>query len=372
MIGIARGPEPAGLKTTRAYHLSRGILAWEANGAALPDDFAFKGYEIAKEALYQAQHQKCAYCETKGRLRYSPTEHFRPKDGAARDLGARPADGPTRWDPQRYWWLAWTWENLLYACPACNGVKANRFLLVGPPLPPLSLDLHREDVALVDPCRDEPLAHVQWAPSEATRRLERRHWEWQPVAVGAKGGGTISALGLLESDLSVLVTDELRRHVLPKVEAVERLVGSGDPLGAEAMWATLIAETLFDGAPYAAARWSALTYLQSPRGGSPLSTLPAPPRPGRHDPPTIPEGLPPAPAGIPEAAWLRLLAGEQLDDALVMILHAAPMTAGALHGLIRSPPTDCRWSLATLNARLSALISAGRLVNGPGETFSTP
>jgi len=51
-----------------------------------------------KKALEKHYHSKCAYCE-----QYSErwdVEHYRPKSV--------------------YYWLAYSWDNLLYACPTCN------------------------------------------------------------------------------------------------------------------------------------------------------------------------------------------------------------------------------------------------------------
>ena len=50
---------------------------------------------------------KCAYCEKK--LLDSPKhiEHYRPK--------------------KIYYWLAYSWDNLLLCCPTCNSIKLNKF-----------------------------------------------------------------------------------------------------------------------------------------------------------------------------------------------------------------------------------------------------
>lgn len=58
--------------------------------------------KLALEELYQ---NKCAYCETK--IERWDVEHFRPKS--------------------IYYWLAYSWDNLLLACPTCNGYKNNHF-----------------------------------------------------------------------------------------------------------------------------------------------------------------------------------------------------------------------------------------------------
>ena len=58
-----------------------------------------------KKALEELYHNKCAFCETN--VERWDVEHFRPKS--------------------LYPWLAFSWDNLLLACPTCNGNKSNHF-----------------------------------------------------------------------------------------------------------------------------------------------------------------------------------------------------------------------------------------------------
>ncbi len=58
-----------------------------------------------KTALENLYLNKCAYCET--RSERWDVEHFRPKS--------------------IYYWLVYSWDNLLFACPTCNGFKNNHF-----------------------------------------------------------------------------------------------------------------------------------------------------------------------------------------------------------------------------------------------------
>ena len=85
-----------------------------------------------KQALAKAQKGKCAYCEVVA-TEIGDIEHFRPK-GAISELD----DDPETWgrevpllanvegrrtrqiSPQGYWWLAYEWTNLLFACTTCN------------------------------------------------------------------------------------------------------------------------------------------------------------------------------------------------------------------------------------------------------------
>lgn len=58
-------------------------------------------WKEAKEQLLSESNNKCAYCDTPTRVvAYGDVEHFRPKS--------------------IYWWLAYSYENYLPSCTACN------------------------------------------------------------------------------------------------------------------------------------------------------------------------------------------------------------------------------------------------------------
>jgi uncharacterized protein (TIGR02646 family) len=70
------------------------------------------GSVSVKNALKAAQHNKCCYCEAIFEANYAgDVDHYRPK-GA---VGA----GKKRITPG-YYWLAYSWSNLYYACADCN------------------------------------------------------------------------------------------------------------------------------------------------------------------------------------------------------------------------------------------------------------
>lgn len=66
-------------------------------------------YKDIKEKLSDIYNDKCAYCET--RERRLQVEHFRPKS--------------------KYYWLAYSWDNLLLSCSACNSKKIDVFEIEG-------------------------------------------------------------------------------------------------------------------------------------------------------------------------------------------------------------------------------------------------
>jgi hypothetical protein len=173
MIRVSRGPEPEELRAARRRHLARAFLAFLAGR-----ELTFTGYDCAKTELYHRQRTKRAHCERQVGLGSQPVEHFRPKDGALRSLRG----APQIWDRERYWWLAWTWENLLFSCGTCNGRdhKGNHFPLedgstpltapprqTAPALPADCFELEREAPLLIDPSREDPLDHLRWYPVNA-------------------------------------------------------------------------------------------------------------------------------------------------------------------------------------------------------------
>jgi len=102
---------------------------------------------------------KCAFCETPLPSWASGTVHrLRPEQEAVDEWGevSRP----------HYWWLAYSWENLYYACRACDEAAGARFPIdgvrgeVGTDVATLSTS---ERQFVLDPCLEEPSAHLFFA-----------------------------------------------------------------------------------------------------------------------------------------------------------------------------------------------------------------
>jgi len=65
-------------------------------------------YREVKKELHSLYHNKCAYCESDITVgSHNSIEHYRPK--------------------VIYYWLAYSWDNLLLACPKCNTKKGSNF-----------------------------------------------------------------------------------------------------------------------------------------------------------------------------------------------------------------------------------------------------
>ena len=109
----------------------------------------------AREALLQAFHGKCAYCESAiGITAELEIDHFRPKSGATDLKGAA--------SPDHYAWLTLEWLNHYASCPACNRAKRAIFPVEGErsePMTPIEVVIANERPVLVDPCRDDPGQH---------------------------------------------------------------------------------------------------------------------------------------------------------------------------------------------------------------------
>jgi uncharacterized protein (TIGR02646 family) len=221
MIKIHRDQEPEMLRDQRYYRLARAEIACANNTSIV-----FEGYDCAREALHAAQNCKCAYCEMQAHNVALPVEHFRPKDHAIR------ADGSQ--DRLRYWWLAWTWENLFFSCTTCNSKanKGNRF--------PLSCDADAlttgaappgsEDALLIDPSWLDPIEHIQFKEVETGK--------WSPVARSGSrhGDETIKAFGLDHPTFVDFYCDHVTTRVAPAIEDIRTALREEDAAHVQRVW----------------------------------------------------------------------------------------------------------------------------------------
>jgi len=77
-----------------------------------------------KWTLKQIYHNKCAFCESDITNDFGDIEHFRPKNGNEDKI--KKCD-----NTYSYYWLAFSWDNLLPSCNRCNGKKTNCFDIEG-------------------------------------------------------------------------------------------------------------------------------------------------------------------------------------------------------------------------------------------------
>lgn len=132
---------------------------------------AIYGHASVKQALLDAQHGKCCFCESKVRhVAHGDVEHFRPKGGFQQRV-----DG--RFERPGYYWLAYDWSNLFFACQICNqSNKRNHFPLRRPTRRARS---HHDNVAveeplLIDPAQRDPDRYIGFRQEIAFARRNSR------------------------------------------------------------------------------------------------------------------------------------------------------------------------------------------------------
>ena len=157
------------------------MLAVTEGGAHVVNDDIY-GALAVRQVLEKLFEQKCAYCESKIGINAAwDVEHYRPK-GRVAENAAHPG----------YYWLAYEWSNLLPCCTFCNQRRHDRPSLThagGPAAGkadqfPLENESdrcmhHQADLALerpwlLNPCLDEPEAHISFAPDGSAIALTER------------------------------------------------------------------------------------------------------------------------------------------------------------------------------------------------------
>lgn len=215
MIRIDRPAEAPRILATRGKNQTEKLCqdydAASAEYASRKRSFAFSeklyGDRTVKEALVQAQHGKCCFCESKTGMD-GDVEHYRPKAGFSQGNGA-PIEGPG------YYWLAYRWENLLLACSICNQrFKRNYFPLSDAAKRTRSHhdDVSQEDPLFINPCERDPEELISF------RREIPYAIDGSPYATA-----TIEALGLNRE-----ILNERRRDRLEMLKALYTVVMSAD------------------------------------------------------------------------------------------------------------------------------------------------
>lgn len=190
MIRISRTPGSSPFKREMIARLEQQAREFYGQGARTRrQTFENPGLaginQQAREPLMRLFNEKCAYCETSvGASSGGYVDLFRPKRDAS-SLGGRG-------DPDHYGWLAYEWENIYLACPACSRAKRSLFPVIGlraPVLAPIRQVRELEAAILIDPCIDAPEAHLAFVESGLVEPLSDR------------GETTIKVLNLNRSQL---------------------------------------------------------------------------------------------------------------------------------------------------------------------------
>lgn len=195
MIRIVRSNEPRGHAARALAALAR-LREAVANRGGQPSRDDLEGvykHDDVRQALWQMQHGKCAYCEREIEIAWDPVEHYRPF--------------------ARYWWIAYSWSNLLAACNGCNsGGKGDKF-----PLAEATKRLQPEDAPpgdeiplVLDPTSrqagDDPEAHLTFV------RDPLGEWIIAPRNGSPQGKETIEVCKLQRATLHRLRNKRAPQH----------------------------------------------------------------------------------------------------------------------------------------------------------------
>lgn len=372
MIRVDRGAEPPSLKAARVWRLARAVIARRAG-----HDVVFSGYDTdeTRQLLYRRQHEKCAYCEMPAQDAGQPIEHFRPREYAVRAVTGQ---GPK--DEDRYWWLAWTWDNLFFACVSCNspGRKGNRFPLAqgaepcaeGPASARLAPLVPRDERAqFVDPGFDDPLDHIQFV---------REGEDWVPTGRDGdeRGKDTVAGFHLDDRDgLLGKYTDHVGLVVEPKLNPIRAALEDGDDAALAIAWHQAMASLLINPrAPYQALSFDVIAAEFPPelRDAHGLTLH----RPGAAAPPAVTpiDDAPPHLHPLPdEVIWkLRAIGPSSSkgyaglrDSAVAALCAHAPQTVDELAKLTGK-------STSIIRTALDGLVAAGRMAHRDGRYAPPP
>jgi uncharacterized protein (TIGR02646 family) len=164
------------------------LAAYSSGAKTLEFDRAIYAHKNVKSILLEMQHEKCAFCEAKPlHVSDGDVEHFRPK-AAVRQTKSGAMQRPG------YYWLAYEWNNLLFACERCNRRhKKNFFPLASPTQRARSPRdaIANEDLIFIDPSAEDPKLYIGF----------REH---VPFAIrnNSRGRRTIKELGLGRPELN--------------------------------------------------------------------------------------------------------------------------------------------------------------------------
>jgi len=252
MITIDRGPEPVGLAPVRVNELIR-VRAIAATKNPSSEEVG-TAYQVVLKELYQNQFAKCCYCEFKEQHAYNDVEHYRPKARAYRVPGCNDVHG--------YWWLAWTWSNLLFSCNVCNrSYKRDNFPLDmgSTPLVAEQAPPQGERPLLIDPSVEDPMDFIVF---ERTRIGRRVRWVPRPRApVSMRAVKTISVLALDRPALLDHYGEHIRTLVEPARNRIEKAITGADGKAIRAVWRLESRVLLNSRLPFSALSHDALDYF---------------------------------------------------------------------------------------------------------------
>jgi uncharacterized protein (TIGR02646 family) len=226
MIFIKRSAEPEILFQPGQAKAKALCKEYDQGNRSFDFDNAVYGHHTVKQALILMQHGKCCYCESKI-LHTGPgdVEHYRPKAGYqqnSKDAMQKPG----------YYWLAYSWDNLLLSCGRCNSkYKKNLFPLLHQNK---RAQCHHDDFGLESPLLINPTL------TDPKNHIGFRDEIPYPIDDSPYGNTTIAVLGLDREELN-----EIRREKMKLLKAyliIIKLAEECLDLFDEAQKARLLAE----------------------------------------------------------------------------------------------------------------------------------
>ena len=179
-IGTYAGQSKCAIKTQALCDLfSAGPASYISGANTFTFDEDILKNDVFISVFKSSQNNKCCYCQND--LDPGEVEHFRPKGYFQQRLGGR------IYRPG-YYWLAYEWSNLLFACGGCNtSYKGNLFPIYNISQRAKSHnDNHLlESPVLINPLIDEPSTFIFFNKEKIKYRGPNR-----------KGFRTINILGL--------------------------------------------------------------------------------------------------------------------------------------------------------------------------------
>ncbi len=161
------------------------------------------GRKPVRRALWNMQNGRCCYCERyRDKMRESDIEHFRPKTEVEEKNPSKPG----------YWWLAYEWENLFFACRLCNQeFKKTQFPIQGTRAISSADNLDVEEPYLIDAAKENPEDFIDY---DFTHPLSVNPNGKAPNR--ERGNKTIEVCGLDRQDLGLQ-----RKVIIPALRAIQ-------------------------------------------------------------------------------------------------------------------------------------------------------
>lgn len=209
-------PTPSVLTTDGVTDTAKNIAAYNANKAKFTShtraanskgvaesfeiDNKIYGHNDVKTTLINLQKKCCCFCESRiTHISSGDVEHFRPKQGYSQDK-------TDSFHKPGYFWLAYDWSNLLFACELCNRrYKKNFFPLkisANRCNPHLTFDTSVEAPLFINPSVVDPSMHIEFRGTTITHKTP-------------EGDATITELDLDRGEL-----DEMRRDSYTAIDAL--------------------------------------------------------------------------------------------------------------------------------------------------------